>query len=111
MFGVVSLTMGNSTLPFGDRFIRIVQLCAELHLRHIIQNPKIGDILGNRALDIFHDFLRCDRLFDIIYYTLLWRQSQRTAAKCEKTPASRGLRFLSFLCKTQIKQRAADLRA
>ena len=99
IFGVVSLTMGNSTLPFGDRFIRIVQLCAEFNLRHIVQNPKIGDIFGNRAPDIFHAFLRRDRLFDI---TLLY-----TAFEAKST---RGV-FCVSSRKMQIKQRAADLRA
>ena len=34
MFGVVSLTMGNSALPFAHRLKRHTESCRQLHLRY-----------------------------------------------------------------------------
>ena len=32
ILGVVSLTMGNSPLPFGDGFVGIIKLCRKIEL-------------------------------------------------------------------------------
>ena len=43
IFGVVSLTMGNSPLPFADGLVRHVQLLRQLPLGHVPFFPSLGD--------------------------------------------------------------------
>ena len=43
MFGVVSLTMGNSRFPAGDRLARDVEFVCELFLRHAGAFAASGD--------------------------------------------------------------------
>ena len=58
MFGVVSLTMGNSAFPFGDRLLRNPHLQRRLSLRQPLYPPKLLDPYPKISLTKHFLFLR-----------------------------------------------------
>ena len=47
---VVSLTLGNSALPFGDRLVTDAEGLRQLSLGHLLQVPALGDESSNLHL-------------------------------------------------------------
>ena len=63
MFGVVSLTMGNSILPLAHRLIRQSQGIAQLLLGHARLFPQLCDAACQQILThrVFAPFILCSQ--------------------------------------------------
>ena len=63
MFGVVSLTMGNSILPLAHRLIRQSQGIAQLFLGHARLFPQLCDAACQQILThrVFAPFILCSQ--------------------------------------------------